>query len=232
MPCVALLSDVYDFSTLKSLLVTVQGALDTLSATIKAGTEALKPPGLSLKGARSMAFKVQRDITRVTSLGGLPIHEHVVAGQALAESLQAIVDEESSALREHIDEVIKAAQDTLDWSSIQKAIDDSVRAGLKPQDEGAKRGWDAIEELKARKAAPAIKAAEEAKANAIHAAERAAEAKAADELAAQKAAEEKAEAETAKDAVVKEEAEALAAEAQQEKEEKEAGECTTGLEFG
>lgn len=166
--------------------------MDTLSTTIQAGADALKPPGLQLTNARSMASKVQRDITRVTSLGGAPTHEHVVAAEALAQSIKAVVDEENSRLRERIDEVIEAAQDTLDWGSIQEAIEESVEAGLKPQDEGAQRGWDAIEELKTRKAAPAIEAAEEVKALPIEAAELAAEAETAEELEAQKAAEEEA----------------------------------------
>ena len=199
-----------------------QGALDTLRATVESGTEAVKPPGLSLKGARSLGSKVQRDITRVTSVGGLPEHELVAAAQALAQSVQAIVDEESAALRDHIDDAIKDAQDTLDLGLVQEAIDACVHAGLKPYDEGVKRGWAAIEDLKARKAAPAIKAAEEAKALAAQTAERAAAAKLADELAAEKAAKEKAEAEAAKAAVAKEEAEAVAAAAKEEKEQQEA----------
>merc|ERR1719181_830937 len=121
-----------EFAMKKKQEAVLQGALETLSATVEAGTEAVKPPGLSLKGARSLGSKVQRDITRVTSVGGLPDHELVVAAQALAQSLQAIIDEESTALREHIDEAIEDAQGTLDWGLVQEAIDDCVLAGLKP----------------------------------------------------------------------------------------------------
>ena len=204
----------------------MQGALDTLRATIDTGRDALKPPGLSLKAARSMGSKVQRDITRVTSVGGLPEHELLVAAKTLTKSIQEVVDKESAELRELIDKAIEDAQNNLDWGSVRQTIDECVRAGLKPYDEGAKRGWAAIEELKAREAAPVIKAAEEANALAIQAAERAAAAKQADELAAKTAAKEKAEAEAATAAVAKEEAEALAAAAKEEKEQKEAGGCT------